>query len=173
MALYEKGIFEEALFVFSRAISIDSEPSHYAHRGTTFFEMGKCEEALNDFHMAIEKQDDEPQFYYYRGNVYLNQGRYEEAHKDYDRALELDSNNPKYWHAKGLTFEGQQTGLQADHGMDLRHQAIRMYENALFFAQGEYISSEFHLGKMLHLTNQFQESLKRLTNVVQRMPDDI
>jgi len=72
MALFDKGSFEEALFVFSRAISIDSEPAHYSHRGITFFKLGKYEEALNDFHMAISKNEDEPLFFYQRGNVYLN-----------------------------------------------------------------------------------------------------
>lgn len=57
MALFDKGSYEEALIVFSRAISLDSEPSHYSHRGITFFHLGKYEEALNDFHMAISKDD--------------------------------------------------------------------------------------------------------------------
>eukprot|EP00347_Sterkiella_histriomuscorum_P006605 403352130 len=173
MALFDKQNYEEALFVFGRAISIDSEPAHYSHRGIAFFQLGKYEEALNDFHMAISKQEDEPLFYYQRGNVYLSLSRYDDAHSDYDRAIDLDQSNPKYWHAKGLAFEGQQSKLLGNQGMDLRHQAIRMYEKALFYAENDFISSEFHLGKMLHLTNQFQEGLKRLSNVVSKIPDDI
>lgn len=87
MALFDKESYEEALFVFSRAISIDSEPAHYSHRGITLFKLGKYEDALNDFHMAISKNEDEPLFYYQRGNVYLNQSKYTLAHNDYDRAL--------------------------------------------------------------------------------------
>lgn len=56
MALFDKGSYEEALLAFSRAI-IDSEPEVYSHRGITFFMLGKYEEALNDFHMAISKDD--------------------------------------------------------------------------------------------------------------------
>lgn len=48
-----------------------------------------------------------------------------------------------------------------------------MYERALFEADNDFISSEFHLGKMLHLTNQFSKALKFLCSVVSKIPDDI
>jgi len=43
--------------------------------------------------------------------------------------------------------------MLGDLGMDLRYKAIEMYEKALFYSENDFISSEFHLGKMLHLTN--------------------
>ena len=106
MALYDKQQFEEALLVFTKAISIDSEPHHYSHRGLTFFQLGKLNEAMNDFHMAISKDEGEPLFYFQRGNVYLHLKIYDKAHSDYDKAIALDDKNAKYWHSKGLTYEG-------------------------------------------------------------------
>ena len=47
-----------------------------------------------------------------------------------------------------------------------------MYERALFYSQNDFLSSEFHLGKMLHLTNQFNKALKFLSNVVGKLPND-
>lgn len=48
-----------------------------------------------------------------------------------------------------------------------------MYERALFFANNDFVSAEFHLGKMLHLNNNFGYALKFLCNVVSKIPEDI
>jgi hypothetical protein len=50
--------------------------------------------------------------------------------------------------------------------MKMREIAIKMYERALFESNNDFISSEFHLGKMLHLTNNFSQALKFLCYVV-------
>ncbi len=54
-----------------------------------------------------------------------------------------------------------------------REKALKMYEQALFYSDYNYISSEFHYGKMLHQTNQFALSLKYLSNVVNKLPNDL
>jgi tetratricopeptide (TPR) repeat protein len=48
-------LYEDAMNAFSRAIAIDGEAQSYSHRGLTFFKLGKEEEAIKDFNMAIEK----------------------------------------------------------------------------------------------------------------------
>jgi hypothetical protein len=48
------------LISFTRAISNGDEASHYSHRGLTYFKLGKTDESLIDFNIAIDKAKDNP-----------------------------------------------------------------------------------------------------------------
>jgi len=51
--------------------------------------IGRLEEALRYFHVAMEMDPNYSEYYNERGNVYLRLGRQEEARSDYLRAIEL------------------------------------------------------------------------------------
>ena len=55
LTLFDKGMYEEAIHAFSRAIQNDAEPHHYSHRGLAYYKVGRNEEALIEFNCAIEK----------------------------------------------------------------------------------------------------------------------
>lgn len=58
-------------------------------RGQTYRLMGRYEEALTDFHRAIELRPDADWAVAERGETHRLMERYEEALSDFDRAIEL------------------------------------------------------------------------------------
>lgn len=107
LSYFEKGMYEEALVYYQKAISLEETAVHLNNRGLTFYHINRLEPAKNDFDKAIELNSNDPVIFFNRGNMFLNwePKNYVMAHRDYDRALRIDPNNSKLYHAKGLAFE--------------------------------------------------------------------
>jgi len=54
LSFFESGEFEEALFNYGKAISLDQTPVHYNNRGLAYYHFDKLLEAKEDFDKAIE-----------------------------------------------------------------------------------------------------------------------
>lgn len=76
LSFFESGEFEEALFNYGKAISLDQTPVHYNNRGLAYYHFDKLTEAKEDFDKAIEldqaSDKPDPTIYFNRGNVSLN-----------------------------------------------------------------------------------------------------
>lgn len=86
--------------------------------------------------------------------------------------MNIDSQNPKFYHSKGLVYEAEQKDMQGEDAIPYRKKAIEMYQRALFLSDNKFVSSQFHLGKMYHLTNQFNLALKCMSNVASELGED-
>ena len=104
-AMSEVGYKDYAIVEFSR--TIDSDSSYIpaiAHRGITYRELERYEEALKDFDRAIELDPQSAWAIAHRGITYRELERYEEALKDFDRAIELDPQSAWAIAHRGITY---------------------------------------------------------------------
>jgi len=98
MLNYERR-YEEAEFACTKSIDIDPDPSNpYQTRGFSRSNLGKFDEAIEDFTIAYEKETDERRksmILYQRGYSKRLAGRFEDAYQDAITAIEFDEANPK------------------------------------------------------------------------------
>lgn len=85
---------ELAESAYTRALAANTQDwEAYAMRGQMRLQMGKLQEAIEDFSALINAGQDKVQMYAYRAHAYFLQGNCEAAQSDYLKAIEL---NPQY-----------------------------------------------------------------------------
>jgi len=62
----------------------------YSFRGNAYQHMGKLQEAISDYTLAIELLPDNRSAYYNRGGAYFDLKNYSEALYNFSKALEID-----------------------------------------------------------------------------------
>lgn len=202
LSFFERRDFDEALGEYTQAIrcvemnkkqeNVEDEALYYNNRGLAHYKMENLDAALDDMNKAIELCSNEPaefvpnvtgkgtgdvqakqqsrqrlllsELNLQKGNVHYDRKEYKEAHIHYDLALEIEPNNPRYWHSKGLAFQGVR-------GKENVEAAIRMFRQALVIDE-DYFGSRFHLGLMLHQSEQYHEALKCFSNVLGHYSQD-
>ena len=102
------GEYTKAVDLYTKAIAEDDRnPSFYGNRGNSYSSLGKLEEALKDYDLAIKKAIElsgDPKdkrlayFLYNRGFAYDRAGKAKEALAEYVKTIEL---NPDYPDAHG------------------------------------------------------------------------
>jgi tetratricopeptide (TPR) repeat protein len=73
----------------------------YKQRG--FFRMSHEDPlgAIEDFSIAIQKDNGDPESYFYRAKVFARLKNWEKAEEDYSYAIDLESQNPEFFLARG------------------------------------------------------------------------
>jgi tetratricopeptide (TPR) repeat protein len=105
---FDNGQYAEAVAMFSKAIQQDDRnPSFYGNRGSAYSYLGKLDEALRDYEIAIKKtialsgnpKDERLAYFLYnRAYAYEHAGRITEALESYKETIDFD---PKYPDAHG------------------------------------------------------------------------
>ena len=79
--------------------------NYYYNRGDTFFDLGKFEEAIQNYDKAIELDSNVNSIYYYnRGNAYFSLGKFENAIQDYNKAIDLNPNDDLSYNNRGNAY---------------------------------------------------------------------
>lgn len=119
MTEFERKEYDQAVFNFTKAISVSKERNAFSpnidegthvylnNRGLAYSFMpdSHLKEAVADFTEAIRLCKDDPAIWFNRGNAYVSTGteqNIEHAFKDYDMAISISPYNSKFYHAKGL-----------------------------------------------------------------------
>lgn len=129
-------------------------------KGETTYQLGRYEEALDDFNSALKLNPEYTFALAGRGETYRLMERYEEALKDFSRAIELD---PKYAWAigsRGQVYHAMQNYAQAL--VDLNH-AIEL-DSTLDWA----ICAR---GETYRLMERYEEALKDFNRAIQLNPE--
>jgi Flp pilus assembly protein TadD len=88
---YESGKFDEAIYWFTMAVSIDQNDADlFSERGVAHFHLGKLNEALADMNRARDIEPNNPYRYASRAYIRDAMGDVEGAVKDYQQAIFLD-----------------------------------------------------------------------------------
>lgn len=74
----------------------------YAERALVALELGKVQEAIDDFSSAIELDTQQVVYYWRRAILYGEGGEYDKAIADYDKAIALDKNNDVLWRNRAI-----------------------------------------------------------------------
>jgi tetratricopeptide (TPR) repeat protein len=106
--LYMLGQYDEALKVFSKAISKAASAAEAAvylrKRGATFLALDQAPFALLDLNKAIEISPGDALNYKSRAEVYVTFGRLQEAVDDSSKALESIKNDARLYKLRGQCF---------------------------------------------------------------------
>ena len=116
------GAFMKALDFYERANALAPELAqiHY-HRGNVLVDLGRAEDALGAFDMALERRPDWAECLFNRGNVCVGLGRYGEAEMSCRRALEL---KPGFFDALVVLGVAQEAQMRSG-------EAVASYRRAL------------------------------------------
>jgi regulator of sirC expression with transglutaminase-like and TPR domain len=111
VALYEKGQWDEAIAVFSKALSIavnNTEKSvAYNNRGNTYNEKGEHDRAIANHNKAIELNPKEGEGYSNRGVAYNNKGEHDRAIVDHNKAIELNPKGAISYNNRGVAYSSK------------------------------------------------------------------
>jgi tetratricopeptide (TPR) repeat protein len=108
LAKFERGLDDEALACFTRAIEID--PNYwnaYVNRGACYSRMRQDDQAVADFSKAIALQPANAAAYFNRGVIQFERHRHNEAAADFTKAIEHDANPIEIYFYRGLTNESR------------------------------------------------------------------
>jgi hypothetical protein len=78
---------------FSRAMELNSAPIYYGLRGDVYWRMGRLDEALADYDIAIAMEPTAPDGYFGRARVYKDKGDKANAVQDLETFLQLKPND--------------------------------------------------------------------------------
>lgn len=109
-ALYEQGLFEEALVHFERAVDQNgrSAPAHY-WLGMAWYALGNNDEALKAFRRTVQLDKNGAPGHVGMGMVYTRlPNRRLDARKAYRRAAESDPGNADIQYRLGMTYMDQE-----------------------------------------------------------------
>ncbi|HXX81895.1 MAG TPA: tetratricopeptide repeat protein [Thermodesulfovibrionales bacterium] len=92
------GVWKDGMTLWSYVIGKEPEsvPFAYINRGKVYYNMGKFDEAIEDFDKANALNPSYHEAYNNRGVVFGNMGRFDKALEDFDRTIAL---NPSYYEA--------------------------------------------------------------------------
>jgi tetratricopeptide (TPR) repeat protein len=77
---------------------------NYVKEGSTKFNLGKYEEAIIDFNLAIKLNSDSAGNFLKRGQCYYALGKFDKAILDFTKAIEKDSNRAECFFRRGLAY---------------------------------------------------------------------
>lgn len=88
-----KGKFEKALKLFDEALTYNEDDAEiYYWKGNTLYNLKRQDEALEQYSIAIQKNQAYGQAYENRGRIYQGRGEREKACKDFLQAEKLGIN---------------------------------------------------------------------------------
>lgn len=102
MLHYERGEHEEGIRDCTKAIELAGKqggiPPHFyegpfTRRGAHYLNLGRFDEAIDDFNLVIRNRPDFAFAYYDRGRCYFSKGDFKKARKDFLKSIELDREN--------------------------------------------------------------------------------
>jgi tetratricopeptide (TPR) repeat protein len=94
----QAGALRDALDALSIAIQLDPEFGEaYAYRGTTHYQLGDYDAAMQDYDTAVTLSPNLAEAYFFRATLYGQRRDHENAIDDYGRAIEL---NPTRKHGR-------------------------------------------------------------------------
>jgi protein O-mannosyl-transferase len=161
-ALYESGLFQEAMDHYKQAMSLKSDyPEVFYNMGLVLSDMNRYQEAIEQYERALHINPKLPQAHNNLGVCLLNMGRPQEATPHYQEALRIRPNYPEAQNNLGTSF------FLAGRLQD----AIECFEQALRL-QGDYADAHFNLGIALAKTGRLQDAIKHYKQATQLNPGD-
>jgi len=166
-----------------------------ARRGETYRLLGKYEEALADFHRAVELNSDDAWALALRGESYRLMGKYEEALSSLNRAIELQPDYAWALTSRGATYRlmgryekaladlNQAIGLNSDYAWALTHRGatyrlMGRYEEALadlnraVELSPDYVRALAHRGATYRLMGRYEDALADFNRAIALKPDE-
>ena len=159
--LFSEGKYNQALAIFEKAISLNSDLSEaWFSRGNVFVKLQRHAEALTSYDKAISLDSNKFEYWFNRGNVLVRMQSYTEALASYDKALSFKPDNVTIWLNKGILLRKLQR----------YNEALIAYEQALL-VQPKNVDVLHNLGAVLGKLQRYEEALSAFDKVLQIQPN--
>ena len=137
------------------------ELNYYYNRGDTFFDLGKFEDAIQNYDKAIELDSNvNSACYYNRGTAYFSLGKFEDAIQDYNKAIDLNPNNASYYYNRGTTFAN----------LEKFEDAIQDYNKAIDLNPNDE-SVYYNRGVAFIYLNEYEKAIENLSKAIDLNPN--
>jgi tetratricopeptide (TPR) repeat protein len=161
-AYLDKGLFDEAIDAYKKALAIDSRDSTaHANAGVAYEKKGMLDAAISKYKDAIHVNANADLPHYNLGNLYKVKGMHEQAILEYKKALAI---NPSLFSAHNNL--GQ---IYAEKG--LFDEAILEYQRALSI-DPRYTEAYINLGTTYLNKDMAHEAIIQFRNAIDLNPDD-
>lgn len=124
---YEKGMYDEAMIEFNKAIQVNPNYSDaYSGRGYVFSEMGKLEQTISEFSKAIQINPSLVLIYVRRGFCFGQKRDFDQAISDFSKAIQIGPDNSNVYGLRANSY-----CLKGDYENGLRdmNKAIALGDN--------------------------------------------
>lgn len=151
------ALWKDSITLWSHEIRLfpNTADLAYNNRGSNYVKLGRYQEAISDYDMAVKINPKYPDAYYNRGKLCKELGDYQQAMKEYSIAIEL---NPKYVNAYNnrgnLYFELRDAP-----------QAIRDYNTAIQL-NPRNVDAYTNRGNMYNVMGDFQEAIANYSKAI-------
>lgn len=85
----------------------ESDPVYWYNMGEIFLDLGRYNESINAYNMAIELNQSFEAAWIHKGNAYLKLSQYNKTVECYKRAMELKRSDAKVWYDKGVPHQNK------------------------------------------------------------------
>lgn len=103
---YNSTDYNYQVSCYTKCLSFDREYTlAYNNRGVAYQNLGRYQEAIDDYNTTIKINPDYSDAYYNRGVTYQTLGRYQDAIRDYTRALSIDPDYALAYVNRGIAKE--------------------------------------------------------------------
>jgi tetratricopeptide (TPR) repeat protein len=99
----KKTILALTVFILSVGFAFGADSAY--ELGKAACKQGNCDEALEQFSIAIKENPNDANAYGYRGYIYYERNEYDKALADYTRAIEIEPNDASIYHMRAKIYE--------------------------------------------------------------------
>ena len=145
-----------------KAIELDPKLADaYICRGYVYDELGKYDEALQDYTRAIELDPKETLAFINRGATYVKLGKYDEALRDYNRAIELDPKDARSYNNRGIRYNA----------LGIYNEAIRDHTKAIEL-DSRFADAYICRGYAYDELGKYDEAIRDYNKAIELKPDE-
>jgi tetratricopeptide (TPR) repeat protein len=103
----QSGVWKNSMSLWTYVIEKEPDASlAYNNRGMTYDELGRFDQAIEDFARAIELAPRDSEAYSNRGMLYEKMGRLDKAIEDFEMAITLNPARPASYNNLGIAYAG-------------------------------------------------------------------
>lgn len=137
-------------------------PGMWERKGRSSYELGKYEEALNDFEKCLESNPDDADIWRNKGSALFMLGRYEEALEALNNSLEINPKDANAWSFKGSTL----------YRLGKPEEALKTLDKALQ-KNPNIFEAWFNKGSILLELGRYKQALSAVENSLRINAEDV
>ena len=130
------------------------ELNYYYNRGDTFFDLGKFEDAIQDYNKAIDLNPNDESVYYNRGVAFIYLNEYEKAIENLSKAIDLDPNFSDACDVIGIISTIQNNEKVIKFGKNSFKQNIKEFKEPIYSIIFNQINSLYITGNLKKIKDE-------------------
>ncbi len=157
---FERGHYEQAIPHYSRAIEINAAfHKSYLGRGLSYYQLNKCEEAIDDFTIVLKKDSNNTIVRQSRALCFHKLNKPVEAISDFDKLIEMSPENTSLYNNRGGVYLS----------VGLYQMALKDFEKAIAL-DSTHISAYNNKALLYEAVENFAKAADIYTQIIELSP---